>query len=164
MPGEPLKILAINPGTRYLGIAIFSGAELSNWEVKVLKSRWSKKKLERVKEILTEICDTYQPNVLAIKRLHPMRSSLNLQLLALKVRDFARKKGMKVCQYSIEEVENFFSPEDRKNKKGLAEIVASKYPELSHELEKEKRSKNPYHIRVFEAVALGAMCFSQLDK
>ena len=161
---EALKILAVNPGTRYLGLAVFSGAELSNWEVKVLKGRWSKAKLQRIKEILTEICDTYQPNVLAIKRLHPARESINLHLLALRIREFARKKGMKVCQYSIEEVKNFFLSQGRKNKKGLAEIIASRHPELENELKKEKENKNPYHLRMFEAVALGKICFHQLDK
>jgi Holliday junction resolvasome RuvABC endonuclease subunit len=160
----PQRILAINPGTKYLGIAIFSGAELLNWEVKVIKGRWSKEKLKKVKEILTEISDTYQFNVLSIKRLHSSRTSLNLKLLALRIKDFARKRGMKVYQYSIEEVKNFFSPENKMNKKGLAEILTSSYPELSHELEKEKSHKNPYHMRMFEAVGLGSICFQKLDK
>lgn len=164
MPGEPLKILAVNPGTRYLGMAVFSGAELSSWQLKVLRGRWSKKKLERLREILNQICDVCQPDVLAIKRFHPARSSLNLELLCQRIREFARRKGMKVYQYSIEEVENFFSPEDRTNRMGLAETIASRYPELSHELKKEKESRNPYHLRMFEAVALGSMCFHQLDR
>jgi hypothetical protein len=85
-------------------------------------------------------------------------------LLALGIREFARKRGMRVYQYSIEEIENFFSPEDRTNKKELAGILASRYPELSHDLEREKTHRNPYHSRMFEAVALGSMCFQQLDK
>lgn len=163
MDRKPLKILAINPGTRYLGIAIFNGAELSSWEVKVLKGRWSKEKLKKVREILLNLMDTYQPKVLAIKRLHPARSSINLHLLALRIREFARTRGLKVYQYSIEELENFFLNE-KANKKELAEVIASKYPELIPELKKEKSHKNPYHTRTFEAVALGSMCFHQLDK
>jgi len=31
MPQNPLKVLGINPGTRYLGIAYFYGDDLLDW-------------------------------------------------------------------------------------------------------------------------------------
>jgi Holliday junction resolvasome RuvABC endonuclease subunit len=157
-----LKILSINPGTRYLSIAIFIDSRLLNWEIKVIKGKWSREKLEKIKGILNEIFETYQPNFLVIKRLHPKRCSFNLKMLLSKIKEFARKKRIKVFQYSIKEIEKFFSPEERINKKELAEILISRYPELTHELEKEKRNKNPYYFRIFEAIALGAVCFDQI--
>jgi Holliday junction resolvasome RuvABC endonuclease subunit len=157
-----LKILSINPGTRYLSIAIFIDSRLLNWEIKVIKGKWSREKLEKIKEILNEIFETYQPNFLVIKGFHPKRCSFNLKMLLSKIKEFARKKRIKVFQYSIKEIEKIFSPEERINKKELSEIVVSKYPELTHELEKEKRNKNPYYFRIFEAVALGAACFDQV--
>jgi len=163
MPRESLKILAINPGTKYLGFAVYSGDCLLDWGVRVIKGRWSKEKLKKAREILLSLMDTYQPKVLAIKRLHPARSSINLHLLALRIREFARTKGVKVYQYSIEELENFFLDE-RANKKELAEVMTSRYPELIPELKKEKSHKNPYHLRMFEAVALGSVCSHKLDK
>ena len=39
MTNKPLKILAINPGTRYLGIAVFVGTDLREWAVKVIKGK-----------------------------------------------------------------------------------------------------------------------------
>jgi hypothetical protein len=68
---------------------------------------------------------------------------------------------LRIYQYPIKKVEAFFSPRKRINKKQLAEILTSRYPELLPEFRKEKASKNPYHIRVFEAVALGALCANQ---
>jgi len=164
MPKRTLKIIGINPGTRYLGIAVFQGPELSDWRVKVLKGKWSKEKMKRAVEIISEFIDRYEPGVLAIKKLHPSRRSRNLAQLTAKIKEFSRRKGLKVFQYSIKDVEEFFIQEDKLNKKNLAEAIVHENPALFHELQKEKEHKNSYYIRAFEAVALALVCFYQLDK
>jgi hypothetical protein len=164
MPRRLIKILALNPGTRYLGIAVFEGAELLDWGVKVLKGKWSVQKMERAKKIVSLLIDCWRPDVLAIKLLYSSRSSEDLKRLVARIKELPKRRGLKVYQYSIKELETFFSPEVKINKKKLAELVASAYPVLLHELEREKSHKNPYHLRMFEAVALGSMCFHQLDR
>jgi len=164
MVKESLKIIGINPGTRYLGIALFQGPELWDWRIKVFEGRWTKAKMEKIKETILGFIKRYEPNFIAIKRLHPSRSSPNLKKLVAKIKEMSRRKGLKICQYSINDLEGFFNPEEKINKKSLAEVLASEYPVLSHEFSKEKSNKNAYHIRMFEAVALGAVCFHQLDK
>ena len=163
MPKE-LKILAINPGSRYLGVASFQQAELRDWGVKVLKGKWSGEKMEMAKKTVSILMDCWRPDVLAIKLLHPARSSRNLKGLVAKVKELSKRRGLKVYQYSIKELEDFFSPKERINKRKLTEIIALQHAELLPELEKERSRKNPYHLRMFEAVALGSMCFHQLDR
>jgi len=164
MPKKPLTIIGINPGTRYLGIAVFEGPELLDWRIKILKGKWSKEKMKRAVEIISEFIERYGPAVLAIKKLHPSRRSWNLAQLAAKIKEFSKRKGLRVYQYSIKNLEDFFIEEGKLNKKNLAELIASEYPALFHELQKEKAHKNPYYIRVFEAVALASVCFYQLDR
>jgi len=164
MHKKPLKILGINPGTRYLGIALFQGPELRDWGVKVIKGKWSKEKMAKVRMIVSRLIEQYGPNVLAIKKLHPCRSSPNLSQLVSGIKELSRRKGLKVYQFSVIDLETFFSPEESMNKKEMAEMLASEYPALLHELEKERSHRNPYHLRMFEAVALGSICFHHLDK
>lgn len=164
MPKKPLRIMGINPGTRYMGIAIFQGTELRDWQVKNIAGKWSKEKMGKAKMIVSSLIEQYEPDALAIKKLHPSRSSPNLNRLVEKIKELAKGKSLRICHYSIKDLEGFFSPEERMDKKKLAEIIASKYPFLSHELEKEKSHRNPYHLRMFEAVALGKICFHHLDK
>jgi hypothetical protein len=164
MPKAPLKILVINPGTRYLGIALFEGSELLDWGVKVIKGKWSREKMEMAKKTVSILMDCWGPDILAIKLLHRARSSRNLKGFVAKVKELSKRRGLKIYQYSIKELEDFFSPEEKINKRKLAEIIASQHPELLPELEKERSHKNPYHLRMFEAVALGSMCSHQLDK
>lgn len=169
MKCNPHSTLAINPGTRYLGLAVFHGNQLIDWRVKVLKGRWSKLKLEKVVSIVDAVIDRYRPEALAIKKLHPARSSGNLDTLVGRVEKLALRNGIRLRQYSIEQIEAFLCGNKRRNKRNLAEAVAANYPDLYGELnaeypellDPEKKRKNPYHIRMFEAVALGAMCVNE---
>ena len=95
MPKEPLKIIGINPGTRYLGIAVFEGPNLMDWRIKVLKGNWSKEKIKKAIKIISEFIDRYEPDALAIKKLHPSRRSRNLAQLTAKIKEFSRRKGLK---------------------------------------------------------------------
>jgi Holliday junction resolvasome RuvABC endonuclease subunit len=164
MSKRPLKIIGINPGSKYLAVAIFQGSDLRYWGIKVLKGKWSKEKIEKAKEIISDFIVRYDPNILAIKKLHPSRSSKNLNQLVAKIKEFSKRNGLRVYEYSVKELEKFVSPEERINKRRMAELVASEYPFLFPMLEKEKRNKNPYAIRMLEAIALGIRCFHKLDK
>lgn len=164
MPKKPLRIIGINPGSKYLALAVFQGSDLRYWGIRVLKGKWSKEKIEKAKEILADLINRHELNVLAVKKLHGSRSSKNLNLFTAKLREFSKIKGLRVHEYSIKDLEKFFSPEEKINKKQLAELVAAEYPFLSQVLAKEKRNRNPYAIRMFEAIALGLRCFHKLDK
>ena len=163
MQKHPITIIGINPGAKYLGIAVFRGPELRDWRIKVTKGRWSNEKYRKTMKILAEIIEQYRPDVFSIKRLHPSRSSVSLDRLVKKIIASSEKEGMKVYQYGIKELETFFYAEGRCNKRKMAEMITSEYPVLHYELNLERRNKNPYRIRMFEAVGLGAICFHQLD-
>jgi len=152
---EPLKILGINPGTRYLGFAVLYGQELMDWRVKTFRGKWTKEKAERIIEIISEQIELYDINTIAMKRLHPARTSKNLKLLVSKITALARRKRMKVKSHSINELERFILAEEKPNKRNLAEKIIKEYPMLVHELNKEKSRKYSYYMRAIEAVALG---------
>jgi Holliday junction resolvasome RuvABC endonuclease subunit len=158
---KSLRIIGINPGTRYLGIAVFQDWNLLDWRIKLLDGKWSKKKIDRVIDMICEYVELYELNTIVLKKVHPSRSSKNLGLLVSQIKSLAKRKKMKVYEYSIKELEEIFLRDERHNKKNLVEKMVSDYPFLIHELEKERAHKNPYHIRMFEAVALGAACFQK---
>lgn len=164
MAKEALKIIGINPGTRYLGVAVLCGPELMDWRIKVLDGKWSEEKIDKAKGIVSELINLYEPNILAIKRLHPSRRSENLLRLVAKIKEFSKRKKMNVYQYSIKEMEKSFIEGEKLNKRNLIEAMVTLYPILHHDLNKEKSHGNPYHFRVFEAIALAAACFQRLGK
>ena len=164
MTKKPLKIIGINPGTRYLGIAVFNGPELMDWRIKVLEGKWSDEKIKKAIGIMSEITERYEPNVLAIKKLHPSRRSENLLILTNKIKDFSKRNKLKVYQYSIKDIENLFLEDGKRNKGNLIEAIAKLYPILHHDLNRERKHKNPYFFRMFEAVALASACAQGLRR
>jgi Holliday junction resolvasome RuvABC endonuclease subunit len=161
MTRKILKILAVNPGSRYLGIAVFYGADLKDWRMKNISGSDMNQRLKKARNIVSKYIDWFDPDILAIKRLHPSRSSSNLSQLTSGIKRLARSRGMKVYQYTIDEMKAFFMERKRSNKQGLSEILVSRYPVLVPEFNKERENANPYYMRMFEAVALGAICSYQ---
>ncbi len=164
MPKKTLKIIGVNPGTRYLGISVFLDSDLRDWRIKVFQEKWSVDKINKIKKTILDLMDDYEPNVLAIKKLHPSRSSKNLKLLTAWIKELCRRKGLRILQFSIKELEDFFLSNEKLNKKNLTKKISSEYPELIHQINRENSNKNPYYIRMFESVALASFSFYQLDK
>jgi len=160
---ESIKILAIVPGTKYLGVALFYGAELRDWRIKCLNTKGTENKTRKAKEIISDFIQRYDPQVLAVKKLDRKRSSKKLDSLAEKIKEFAKRKGLTPYQLKLSQIKESITEGRRINKKKLAEIMVSRYPELLFDFKKEKKNENIYYERMFEAVALGLACFYKVD-
>ena len=159
----PVKILSIVPRTKYLGVALFYGTELRDWRIKVLNEKGTQGKVKKAKDIILSFIERYEPQVLALKKLDLKKSSKNLNYLVRKIKEFARRKNLFICEMKLSEVKESIFPGRRINKKELAQIVVSRYPELFFDFKKEKKNKNSYYERMFEAAALGISCFYKVD-
>lgn len=158
-----LKILSINPGSRYLGVAIFDGTELCDWAVRVVKGKDLREKRRFVRELIGEQSRRYGVSVLALKKSHPSRSSYALGHIVSEAKSFAVKQNLTLHEFSIDNVKSILLSAERGNKRLLMEEVAARYPFLFREVQREEKNKNPYLIRMFEAVGMGIVCFNQLD-
>jgi Holliday junction resolvasome RuvABC endonuclease subunit len=155
--------MGINPGTRYLGLAVFQDTDLLDWRVKTFTGKWTIEKAGRILEIISEQIELYDINVMGIKKLHPSRSSSNLKILISKIKAVARRKRIEYESYSIKEIERVFLGGEKPNKRNLADRVVAEYPVLIHDLNKEKSRKHTYYMRAIEAVALGMMIKNAID-
>lgn len=164
MPNKLYKILAVNPLSRCLGIAYFHGHALREWQVKNIRSSDSKEAARKAAAFLSWFIDHYNIDVLVLKKLHPSRSSERVDLLASQIKTLAKKKKLKLYEYSIKELEAFLCEGHRINKLNLAQAVTCKHPGLLYEFRKEKYNRRPYYMPMFEAVALGHLCVNQLEK
>lgn len=163
MRNEVNKILAINPGSRYLGLAVFYGTELRDWRIKTTGREEGFKRQKVITSMLIKLIERHDINVLVVKRIHVSRSSNSLGLIRKKISQIGTAKNLALSEYTIEDIKRFFDPYQTKNKRFLMEEVAIRYPDLFTELEREKRHKNPYLVRMFEAIALGIVYVNQMD-
>ncbi len=158
-----LKILSINPGSRYLGVAIFDGTELCDWAVTVVIGKDVREKRRFVRELIREQSNRYGVSVLVLKKSHPSRSSAALRHIVSEAKSLAIKQNLTLHEFSIDEVKTHLLSAGRGNKRLLMEEVAARYPFLFREVQREEKNKNPYLIRMFEAVGMGIVCFNQVD-
>ena len=156
------NVLAIIPSTKYLGVAIFIDTDLRDWFVKSIPNTSIKGKSEYVIEFISGLIERFNINVLAVKKLHPARQSKNLSDLVSKIKGVEKKINVSVSEFSLQAIEQLLL-NGKPNKKRLTEEVAAMYPVVFHEYEREKRNKSKYLTRMFEAIALGIVCFNQLD-
>jgi len=158
MTRNAIRIIGINPGTRYLGIAVFDGSELLDWRIKSFPGKWTKAKEAKIIAMIRQQIEFYDIKKIIIKKLHPSRSSKNLELLVSTLEALGKKKRIKIHACSIKELEKTFVGDMKPNKQNLAESIVRQFPALVPELKKEKTNKNSYHLRMIEAVALAAVC------
>jgi hypothetical protein len=158
MAKEPNRIMGINPGTRYLGLAIIDGSGLLDWRIKSFEGKWTKGKVDRILDTIRKQIDYFDINAIILKKLHPSRSSKNLKIVVLKIMSLARNRRIKIQSHSIKELEKTYIEGVKLNKRNLAERIVGEYPVLVHEFNKEKSHKNSYYLRMIEAVALAAAC------
>ncbi len=157
------RVLAINPGSRYMGLAIFYGPELREWCVKTTGTEGGSKRQEMIRTTIENTIERFDIDVVVVKKLHASRSSRFLGDVRKQMHHLGTRKNMPMSEYSIQDLKQFFDPYQTKNKRQLMEEVAIRYPDLFGELECEKKNKNPYRVRMFEAVALGIVHVHQLD-
>lgn len=163
MAKESTRILAVNPGGRYVGLAVFCDADLRDWRVRSLGGAVPSERERALGDMVSRIIRTHGTDTLVIKALHPARCSASLRSLARKVKKIAEEKGLRIFELSINELKDKLNPGGKSNKRLLMEEVAAHYPFLYPELEREKKNKNQYLVRMFEAVALGFASLSETD-
>jgi Holliday junction resolvasome RuvABC endonuclease subunit len=165
MSNEQPRILAINPGSRYVGFAAFRGPELVDWGVRVNRGTTSRGRTKVAKAILIEAMERFQPDVLAVKQLHPSRTSSNLTGFSDSITELARRRKIRLCQHSIGQLKAALCPlETTGNKRQLAKAVTALYPILTHDFQTEMANRYAYHVRMFEAVALGIVCYRHVEE
>jgi len=157
------KIIAVNPGWRYLAVAVFDKHGLREWRLKSLAAKGVKMKLKKAVEILDCFIERYNPEVLTVKRFHPSRSSVNLETIAAGISAYCQTKKIAMFSYSIKELEKIVLDSDRANRKEMIKALIPCYPELSREFRREEQNRNPYFVRLFEAVALGHVFLKALN-
>jgi len=164
---KPIRILAIDPGTRYMGVAISEEDDLIYSTVKVVKEKkmdylMSLKKVER---IIVSLIKDFDPHILVIEKnfyIQSKESSL-LNHLIEKIKALARKNGLKVNSYTPTTVRRFICQNGKATKMRAALIIATEYyPWLYRYYEKDMKKswwEENYWAYMFGAIALGLTCY-----
>ena len=148
-------LLAVNPGTRYLGVALFRGTCLIERRIKVVRAGSPDGKSACVAAIIDALVEQHEPHILVLKKPHPSRTSVLLDRLTLEITQLGVHHELRVYAFTTATMARLLSPEGHASKRALAQYVVTEHPMLQHELNRELAARHAYHSRMFEAVALG---------
>jgi len=160
MPKKDPKILAIDPGTREIGIAFLEEGKLIYYGVKIIGKRKSPSEaLKEGRKIVLRLIMDFKLKTLVLEKAFfaNNRSAALLNVFVDEIRAIGRRKGLKVMSFAPSTVKKFICGNGRASKKEVARVIVSKYPELKVYLTQDRAWKEQYHQNMFDAVALGMM-------
>jgi Holliday junction resolvasome RuvABC endonuclease subunit len=152
-------IIAIDPGTRYWGITIFQGRDIVISFVKTFSTKGSVKYRTKVAKLaFLSLFDKYVLDILVIEKPFAFwsKQSKFLDRIIEELKASAKKKGMKVCEYSPRTIKKAICNDENASKRDAAKVICSIYPELKINLNQDKRCKEIYWGHMFDSVGLGA--------
>jgi len=160
------KILAIDPGTREMGIVLLEGPSLIHHAVKTIRNRSSAHEiLKEGRKIILRLLDDFRPGVLAVEKtfLSGKRTAL-FNVFADEILSLGKKKGIKVMSIAPNTVKKFICGDGRATKEEVAQVVVGRFPELKVYLNQNSKWKMRYHENMFDAVALALTCADRMSR
>jgi len=161
MSNDPPRILAIDPGTRYMGIAILDGSELIYYGVNDFRrKRPADTLLGATRETLCGLIAEYRPSVLAYEKSFYVQSknSVFLQAQEAEIKRVARMRGLKAVGYAPTTVRQLLCEDRWATKEEVADLLAARYPELLRYRNRSDWVSEKYWLHMFDAVAVAVVC------
>jgi hypothetical protein len=154
-------ILGISPGTKYCGVVVLHHGELLVSKVTSFKGAWSEEKLDKIASHVFTLVKKHAIAHIACKVHHASRTSLQVESILLKIKEMAKAIEIEVYTYTIGELKGLFKMNFH-SAHVLSEHIVRRFPELTDVFFQERKNKNKYHYKLFEALAAGLMCHSTL--
>ncbi len=160
MPKFKSKILAIDPGTREMGVAFLEGDKLVYHGVKSIKrGRTPNETLQEGRKAILRLIDDLKPEVLVVEKTFfaNNRNSALLNVFVDEIMAIGRRRKLRVIGIAPNTVKKFICGNGRASKEEVARVIVSKYPELKVYINQDRKWKERYHQNMFDAVALGVV-------
>jgi Holliday junction resolvasome RuvABC endonuclease subunit len=154
------RILAIDPGTRLMGVAFLDDGKLVYHAVKVIaRGRSPQETLQRAKGVIVRLIDDLGPEVIAVEKtfFSRNRNTALLNVLFDEIRAIARKRRLAFVSFAPSTVKKFTCGNGRASKKEVATIVVARFPELKVYLTQDRDWKERFFQNAFDAIAVGLM-------
>lgn len=155
------RILAINPGTKELGVAVLAAADLLYYAVKILKVRAPDSGItSEAARIISQLITAYQPQaVVLIRPLVIQTGGERLVAVIREVKRLAQSEGLPVYEYAPKTIRQFVCGSKRPTRGEIARAVAARYPELCQYAKDKSLWEEMYYARMFLAVAAGLAAY-----
>jgi len=158
--------LAIAPGKRELGIAVFAGVDLVYVSVKTIRHRKSNNSLmKEVTGILQKLFKGFSVKIVVCKAISPYQKlSPDIERIVERIEFESGKKGLQVIEITIEQIKSGLCRSEKSTEKKAFETLLASYPELRRYWNRPNKWQNDYYAFLFSAVAVGAVYLNTLSE
>src|SRR5205085_10636895 len=119
--------------------------------------------LASVARYIAALIAEHRPSALAIEQtLSVQREAALLKVTAAEIKHTAKQLGLAVYEFDPAQVRRLICQGEKSTKLETAQIIAGRYPELSRLLRQPTRWEMLYWAHVFDAVAVGLVCWRQI--
>lgn len=156
--GKKPKILAIDPGTREMGIALLENGELVYHGVTTIKKLASPHdRLRLARRIILRLFSDFRPTIVVVEKtfFRHNRNAALLNVLFDEIRAIGRRRGLLVKSLGHSTVKKVVCGNGGANKEEVARAMVCRFPQLKVYLTQDRKWKERYHQNMFDAVALG---------
>jgi crossover junction endodeoxyribonuclease RuvC len=155
---KAIKTLAIDPGTRHMGVALIEQGALVHYGVRTIeKGKTPHGTLHRARKAVLRLLQDFQPDKLILEKAFFARSRRTalLNVLVDEIHALAKRRGIRVCLVAPTTVKLAICGSGHATKEQVARAVCAQYPELKAYLDQNRKWKDKFHSNMFDAVALG---------
>lgn len=159
MDSSPIIVLAIAPGRREFGVAVFIGTELIYCSVKTFKKRQSNKLLlTEITEILQSLLAGFSPKVVVVKAISQYQKlAPDLEKISKHIELESKRNGLQFIKITLEQIKSAFDTGGKSTQKAAFRKLLHSYPELKRYWNRPNKWQNDYYAVLFSAVAVGAV-------
>ena len=154
---QPEVILAIAPGKREVGLAVFVDADLVYVSVKTIRKRKSGNfLLKEITGILQKLFEGFSIKIVVTKSINQYQKlSPDLIKIVERIKIESAQKGLQVIEITLEEIKSVLCKSEKATEKKAFEALLTTYPELVRYWNRPNKWQNDYYAFLFSAVAVG---------
>jgi len=165
MPEGGRRVLAIDPGTRFMGVAVLHERGLVYYGVSVFsRKRPAQALVLSTRDVLERLIDKYSPEVLAYEKSFYIQSRESALLLAQEqeIRRLARVRGLLLRGLSPVTVRERLCGDGWARKREVARRMAARYDDLRTYIAPPGTKRERYWHHLFDAVGVGVVCLEEM--
>jgi Holliday junction resolvasome RuvABC endonuclease subunit len=150
------RLLAIDPGIRGMGIAVFEGNKLIYHAVEMLEGNSTQEILRNGRKSILRLIVDFRPQTIVIEKPYFLNNKYSLlSNLARHIKKAANRTGIEFTEIAASTVKKFLTGNAQASKDEVCKAVLCQFPELKAYRTRERKWKARYHQNRFDAVAVG---------
>lgn len=152
------RILAIDPGTRNIGYAVFENRDLKYFGVKTIpRPHASHGVLSEGKKIMARLLADFSPTVVAVERTYfgNNRGSVTLNRLVQTILSTGERRGLDVLCLPVNTIRKRVCGNGWAQKAQVVKMLCREFPQLRAYGTSNREWKRDFNQNIFDAVALG---------